>query len=315
MKHTAVKRLRMLCGMVAMLVLVSGIASVPAFALPNGIYVATATPHYRHPGTGKIEDSGGEGSAVLGQSMTESATHTRALVEVDSNGNTYITVRLKLMDNIENPKWQVDGARNGSFQDVTATVMQEDFTENTTDFRMQVPNENAVIRCTMYVIPMGRWVIFYITVSDLTSGSEDFVTSVQLETPVTTDPPATNPPVTDPPATAPLVTDFPATNPPDTAKPAETTVPDTAEPDTISPDISQPEIETNSSGKSADNKATGLEEFDASGKKVEDTKNTTDNKKDGSSTAGWIVAGVIVVLLAGAAVWYFCFFRKKSKNK
>lgn len=66
----------------------------------NGIYTATATPHYRNPLTGKIEDSGGEDSEVLGQSMTESTTDTKALVEVDSNGNTYITVRLKLMDNI-----------------------------------------------------------------------------------------------------------------------------------------------------------------------------------------------------------------------
>ncbi len=48
--------------------------------------------------------------------------------------------------------------------------MQEDFTNNTTDFRMQVPSENAIIRCNMYVIPMGRDVI-YITVGNLQSGS------------------------------------------------------------------------------------------------------------------------------------------------
>ena len=60
-------------------------------AAANGIYLATATPHYKHPQTGAIEDSGGESSAVLGQSMTESATDTTALVEVDPQGNTYIT--------------------------------------------------------------------------------------------------------------------------------------------------------------------------------------------------------------------------------
>ena len=84
-----------LCGMVVMLALVAGITAIPAYAASNGIYTATATPHYRNPLTGKIEDSGGEDSEVLGQSMTESATYTKALVEVDSNGNTYITVTFR----------------------------------------------------------------------------------------------------------------------------------------------------------------------------------------------------------------------------
>lgn len=157
------------------------ICAVNAFAASNGIYIATATPHYRHPGTGNIEDSGGESSETLGQSMTESATYTKALVEVDSQGNTYVTVRLKLMDNIQDPQFQVDGKRNGSFSSVSASLMQEDYTNNTADFRMKVPSENAVIRCNMYVVPMGREVIFYITVSDLKSGSDDFITSVKVE--------------------------------------------------------------------------------------------------------------------------------------
>ena len=164
--------------MVVMLALVAGITSIPVLAASNGIYTATATSHYKHPTTGKIEDSGGEGSYVLGQSMTDSALNKAALVEVDPQGNTFVTVRLNLMDNIQNPQFQVDGSRNGNFSSVSATVMQEDFTNNTTDFRMQVPSENAIIRCNMYVIPMGRDVIFYITVGNLQSGSGDFVTSI-----------------------------------------------------------------------------------------------------------------------------------------
>ena len=163
-----------LCSMVVMLALVAGITAIPAYAASNGIYTATATPHYRNPLTGKIEDSGGEDSDVLGQSMTESATDTKALVEVDSNGNTYITVRLKLMDNIQNPTFKVDGSS------VSASLMQEDYTANTADYRMKVASENSVIRCSMYVVPMGRDVIFFITVSNLNSGSGDFVTSISV---------------------------------------------------------------------------------------------------------------------------------------
>lgn len=168
------KAISMLCSMVVMLALVAGITAIPTYAVSNGIYTATATPHYKHPKTGVIEDSGGSNSAVLGQSMTESATDTHALVEVDSDGTTYITIRLKLMDNITNPTFRVDD------NDVSATLMQEDYTYNTADYRMRVNNENSIIRCSMYVVPMGRNVIFYITVSDLQSGSGDFVTSITV---------------------------------------------------------------------------------------------------------------------------------------
>lgn len=168
------KAVSMLCSMVVMLALVAGITAIPTYAVSNGIYTATATPHYKHPKTGVIEDSGGSNSAVLGQSMTESATDTHALVEADSDGTTYITIRLKLMDNITNPTFRVDD------NDVSATLMQEDYTYNTADYRMRVNNENSIIRCSMYVVPMGRNVIFYITVSDLQSGSGDFVTSITV---------------------------------------------------------------------------------------------------------------------------------------
>lgn len=135
--------------------------------------------HYKHPVTGVIEDSGGESSYVLGQSMTESALDTHALVEVDTEGNTFATIRLKLMDNIKNPSFQVDG------QDVEASIMQEDAVNNTADYRMRVDSENSIIRCGMYVIPMGRDVVFYITLSDLEAAGEndagDFITSIRID--------------------------------------------------------------------------------------------------------------------------------------
>ena len=154
MKHHTAKRLfkrvlKSVCGVAVMLVLAASITAIPAYAAENGIYLATATPHYKHPTTGVIEDAGGDGSAVLGQSMTESATYTKALVEVDAEGRTYVTVRLKLMDNIESPTFQVDG------KSVSVSCMQEDYSNNTADFRMRVGSEHSVIRCSMYVVPMG----------------------------------------------------------------------------------------------------------------------------------------------------------------
>ena len=276
MTNTAAKLKRALCSMVVMLALMAGITSIPALAASNGIYTATATSHYKHPTTGLIEDSGGEGSYVLGQSMTESALNKAALVEVDPQGNTYVTVRLNLMDNIQNPQFQVDGSRNGNFSAVSATVMQEDFTENTTDFRMQVPDENAIIRCNMYVIPMGRDVIFYITVGDLKSGSGDFIASVKVEQPAQEPEPEQS-------DTSASAVQTPASSTSDSQM--SSSVPPASEASSSTPETSSSDTGSASSDEDED-AVMGLEEFDASGNKVSDT--STEAEQD-SSTGNPIV--------------------------
>ena len=294
MTNTATKLKRALCSMVVMLAFMAGITAVPALAASNGIYTATATSHYKHPITGVIEDSGGEGSYVLGQSMTESALNKAALVEVDPQGNTYVTVRLNLMDNIQNPQFQVDGSRNGNFSAVSATVMQEDFTENTTDFRMQVPDENAIIRCNMYVIPMGRDVIFYITVGDLKSGSGDFIASVKVEQPAQEPEPEQS-------VTSTSDSQMSSSVPP--ASEASSSTPETSSSDTGS-----------ASSDEDEDAVMGLEEFDAFGNKVSDTSAEAEQGGGtGNPVIWWVIGGIIVVALAGGCVWYFCFFRK-GKN-
>lgn len=321
MKNTATKLFRALCGMVVMLVLVASITSVPVLAASNGIYIATATPHYKHPTTGVIEDSGGAGSAVLGQSMTESATYKKALVEVDPQGNTYITIRLQLMDNIQNPSFQVDG------KSVTADIMQENWgsssTDTTADFRMKVNSENSVIRVSMYVVPMGRNVVFYITVSNLQQGSGDFITSVKVVEPEpdpkpdtsTTTPPSTS--TTEPPATSTTepdtsttVPDTSATTEPDTSKSTtETTTPE----ETTTPSTSDSEDTTGPTETEDETMAGGLQEYDKDGNLVKDDKveePAVDNKV--SPVVGWVIGGVIVVGAAVFCVWYFCFFKKKK---
>lgn len=298
MKNTATKLFRALCGMVVMLVLVASITSVPVLAASNGIYIATATPHYKHPTTGVIEDSGGASSAVLGQSMTESATYKKALVEVDPQGNTYITIRLQLMDNIQNPSFQVDG------KSVTADIMQENWgsssTDTTADFRMKVNSENSVIRVSMYVVPMGRNVVFYITVSNLQQGSGDFITSVKVVEPEP-----------DPkPDTSTTVPDTSATTEPDTSKPTtETTTPE----ETTTPSTSGSEDTTGPTETEDKTMAGGLQEYDKDGNLVKDDKveePAVDNKV--SPVVGWVIGGVIVVGAAVFCVWYFCFFKKKK---
>ena len=311
-----------LCSMVVMLALVAGITAIPAYAASNVIYTATATPHYRNPLTGKIEDSGGEDSEVLGQSMTESATDTKALVEVDSNGNTYITVRLKLMDNIQNPTFKVDGSS------VSASLMQEDYTANTADYRMKVSSENSVIRCSMYVVPMGRDVIFFITVSNLKSGSGDFVTSIAVNNNKSNN--SSNnanssnnsysnnnsgnnnnssykPAESSNNSSSSKSSDKKSNKNSDKKKSKETTAPTTVKPSTAVPTTIATEPTTDSAQK-----VNGLQEFDEHGSEV--TAPATVDEVQNGSYAVWYVIGIVaVVLVAGFCVWYFVFFRKKKK--
>lgn len=308
--------------MVVMLALVAGITAIPAYAASNGIYTATATPHYRNPLTGKIEDSGGEDSEVLGQSMTESATYTKALVEVDSNGNTYITVRLKLMDNIQNPTFKVDGSS------VSASLMQEDYSANTADYRMKVASENSVIRCSMYVVPMGRDVIFFITVSNLNSGSGDFVTSISVNNNKSNN--SSNnanssnnsysnnnsgnnnnssyePAESSNNSSSSKSSDKKNNKNSDKKKSKETTAPTTVKPSTAAQTTVATEPTTDSSQE-----VNGLQEFDEHGSEVT-APATVDEVQNGSYAVWYVLGGVAVVLVAGFCVWYFGFFRKKKK--
>ena len=311
-----------LCSMVVMLALVAGITAIPAYAASHGIYTATATPHYRNPLTGKIEDSGGEDSEVLGQSMTESATYTKALVEVDSNGNTYITVRLKLMDNIQNPTFKVDG------NSVSASLMQEDYSANTADYRMKVASENSVIRCSMYVVPMGRDVIFFITVSNLNSGSGDFVTSISVNNNKSNN--SSNnanssnnsysnnnsgnnnnssyePAESSNNSSSSKSSDKKNNKNSDKKKSKETTAPTTVKPSTVA----QTTVATEPTTDSAQD-VNGLQEFDEQGSEVT-APATVDEVQNGSYAVWYVLGGVAVVLVAGFCVWYFGFFRKKKK--
>ena len=311
-----------LCSMVVMLALVAGITAIPAYAASHGIYTATATPHYRNPLTGKIEDSGGEDSEVLGQSMTESATYTKALVEVDSNGNTYITVRLKLMDNIQNPTFKVDGSS------VSASLMQEDYSANTADYRMKVASENSVIRCSMYVVPMGRDVIFFITVSNLNSGSGDFVTSISVNNNKSNN--SSNnanssnnsynngnsgnnnnssyePAESSNNSSSSKSSDKKNNKNSDKKKSKETTAPTTVKPSTA---VSTTAVIEPTTDSAQDVK--GLQEFDEQGSEVT-APATVDEVQNGSYAVWYVLGGVAVVLVAGFCVWYFGFFRKKKK--
>lgn len=254
-----------------------------AHAASPGVYVATATPHYAHPNTGKIEDSGGSSSAVLGQSMTESATSSHALVEVDSAGNTYVTVRLLLMDNIKNPQFSVDGST------VSAKLMQENASRNSADYRMRVNGTNSVIRCSMYVSAMGRDVVFYITVGNLKAGHGDFIVSLKNATSQKTNQTGAS------------------------AKSASGTSQNNNNGDvsSVSDEGNGGDVAQNSNESAGVNAETLAD----SEEQIEDNSDPLSGgmSEEGDNTIWLVIDGVLAVAVIGAAAWYFTTARKRKR--
>ena len=134
--------------------------------------IAKATPYYIHPVTGVIEDPGN--NPGIGQGMTENVLCPQALVETTDDGRIFLSVRYNLANYIKNESFAVQNYGDNSFYSVTAEVTGK--TEETRDYRFEIPSKNVIVRATFFVGPMGRDVIFYYTISDLVKGNTDFAT-------------------------------------------------------------------------------------------------------------------------------------------
>lgn len=130
---------------------------------------ATATGSYSHPQTGVIEDSGGENSQALGQSMVTNVVDSNALLESLDSGDYLVSIRFHLMNNLSDIKLytQIPGASSWNSVSYEKTATGND----TGDFRFQVSDTSVIIKAECKVDAMGRYVIFYITLSNFTDGN------------------------------------------------------------------------------------------------------------------------------------------------
>ena len=144
------------------------------FAESGSIYTCSITTSYTHPVTGVIEDSGGEASAATGQGMAESVVGTQGILEVTDSGKYYLTVRFSLMDYASGHDISAQnvGDSTWSSTSVTTTATEADGSGSTEDACIEVPSESCIVRCSMYVEPMGRNVIFYFYPGDYQSGNQ-----------------------------------------------------------------------------------------------------------------------------------------------
>ena len=174
------KRLSMICACMALVV---SLLPTPALALGMGAYTGSVVTSYYNPDTGNVDD-GGTSNAELGEGMCRSATHTRGLVEVDKNGNTWVTIRLLLASNCKNAAFYTRTGYN-SYSRASHEITSENSASDSIDYRFRVPSAGTNIKATMYVTPMGRDVTWYLHVdpSSLSAGAGDFVVCIDTSKP------------------------------------------------------------------------------------------------------------------------------------
>ena len=173
MRNMLMRRIRRVLCPAVIFLLVLALFSMTVRAASGTVYTCVIHPCYAHPVTGEIEDAGGSASTATGQGMVEGALGSSGILEVTDSGEYYLTVRMSLMDYSSGHSFQVQevGGSGWSSTGVEETGSGSDDSGATADMRIQVPSESCVVRCSMYVEPMGRDVIFYFYPSDYTEGN------------------------------------------------------------------------------------------------------------------------------------------------
>ena len=126
--------------------LLTGLLSVSAFALGNGTYVGKVVTSYYNPDTGAIDD-GGTANAALGEGMCRDATGQTGLVEVDKNGNIWLTIRLLLASNCRDAAFAYRSGNN-QYTAVNYEITQENSAGDYVDYHFQVPPPMLSMRKT-----------------------------------------------------------------------------------------------------------------------------------------------------------------------
>lgn len=266
-----------------------------AHAATSAVYTASTVPSYSNPVTGEIEDSAGQSNVALAESMTTGCTYSAALVEKDTAGNTFVTLRIKLADQIGAMNFWVDDSGDGAFAAVEAVQMQADSSENTADWRFQIPSELSNIRVGMYVNPMGREVVYFTQLANLVEGNTDAAPFVQTVTPGEQ---AAEP--------------APAAEPAASAASGSTTsnasgAPNASNASSSSTSSSDASPSTEGSANS------GVKEYNADGQ--ETTEGQSQAKPLDGATTGAIVAGIVVVLVVAGVVAYFAYLKPKRAEQ
>lgn len=168
----------------ALLLFLQGVLfpAVLVWAAAGTVYSCIINRCYAHPVTGAIEDPGGQASYATGQGMLEGAISNFGIMEVTEGGAYYLTFRIGLVDFSSGQSFSVQNVGDSGWSAVTPTVTANGSDSNgtTSDLCIQVPSENCIVRCSMYVTPMGRDVVFYFYPNNYTEGNTTGMTAAMV---------------------------------------------------------------------------------------------------------------------------------------
>ena len=145
-------------------------------------YSITNTVQYENPITKEIEDlklkskdKQYKSKKAIGDGMSRSILGKYALL--DNTGKTkMLTVKMGMTDATKDYKVFVKNAKDDKYKEVKFTVAKEDKKKKTKDLKFEVSVNDAYIKISAYVNPMGRNITFFaqMTSKDAKEGSKDF---------------------------------------------------------------------------------------------------------------------------------------------
>jgi len=133
--------------------------------LADGDYLITRETHYMHPVTGEVADGESSGNTVLGESMCDGIIEDEVLLET-IGGRHFVSFGFSLASSISDVSFAVE--EGDTFADVSVektgssnSIKNEE--ETSDHYRIEVASLDDLIKCNMYVEPMGREVTFFMT--------------------------------------------------------------------------------------------------------------------------------------------------------
>ncbi|MGP1411762.1 MAG: heme-binding Shp domain-containing protein [Peptoanaerobacter stomatis] len=158
------------------------VLNINAQDLESKVYSVKNTAQYENPITKELEDlkiKEGQpkykSKKAIGDGMSRSILGKYSLL--DNTGKTKtLTIKIGLADVCKDYKISVKNVKDDKYKEVKFKVVKEDKKKKTKDIKFEVPTNEAYIKISAYVDPMGRDITFFAQMSskDAKEGAKEF---------------------------------------------------------------------------------------------------------------------------------------------
>lgn len=158
------------------------VLNINAQDLESKVYSVKNTAQYENPITKELEDlkiKEGQpkykSKKAIGDGMSRSILGKYSLL--DNTGKTKtLTIKIGLADVCKDYKISVKNVKDDKYKEVKFKVVKEDKKKKTKDIKFEVSTNEAYIKISAYVDPMGRDITFFAQMSskDAKEGAKEF---------------------------------------------------------------------------------------------------------------------------------------------